>query len=285
MTGRKDHGRRNGGSRTQCVGLVYAGVLLLGSSFLSAQTANDFELRSPNGAIRVLVASRARLEWSVLDRGQQIIAPLPIAVCLKGGTLLGDTARIVSHVFEAIDTTFAALNYRKARVHDQCKQLTITCHNDYSVVFRAYDDGVAYRFTTRKNKAMVARNEDATFNFTGDHRAFVPYMRDFITKVPTMFDETVALEGKVGEYVAVARRKGDTWYVGAMSNWDPRELTLDMSFLGAGVHEAVVFEDGVNADRDATDYRKEVIRISGTDKVRVQLFAGGGWATRIGTLN
>jgi len=112
------------------------------------------------------------------------------------------------------------------------------------------------------------------------------YMRerectDFITRIPTTFDETVALDGKVGEYVALARRKGDTWYVGVMSNWKAREVTLDMSFLGTGVHDAEVFGDGVNADRDATDYRREVRGISSVDTLHIQLSSGGGWAARI----
>ena len=104
---------------------------------------------------------------------------------------------------------------------------------------------------------------------------------DFITKVPATFDETVALDGKVGEYAAIARKKGDTWFVGAMSNWTPRELTLDFSFLGAGSYQAVVFKDGINADREATDYKKEVIKISAGDKVKIQLAPGGGWVARI----
>ena len=101
---------------------------------------------------------------------------------------------------------------------------------------------------------------------------------DFIAKFPTTFDETVAIDGKVGEYVALARRKADTWYVGAMSNWDARELTLDFSFLPKGTYEAEVFRDGINADREATDYKKEVIKIDSRDKVKIQLSAGGGWA-------
>jgi len=108
---------------------------------------------------------------------------------------------------------------------------------------------------------------------------------DFITKVPFTFDETVALDGKVGEYAAIARKKGETWFVGAMSNWTPRELTLDFSFLGAGFYQAEVFKDGVNADREGTDYKKEVIKISKGDKVKIQLAPGGGWAARIEKLN
>jgi len=104
---------------------------------------------------------------------------------------------------------------------------------------------------------------------------------DFIAKIPTVFDETVALDGKVGEYVAIARKKGDTWYVGAMSNWDPRDITIDLSFLGTGNFEAEVFKDGINADRDATDYKKEIIKVAPHDKLTAHLSNGGGWAARI----
>ena len=108
---------------------------------------------------------------------------------------------------------------------------------------------------------------------------------DFITRVPTTFDATVALDGKVGEYVALARRKGDTWFVGSMSNWNARDLTFDFSFLGDGEYQAVVFKDGINADRDATDYKKEMIKISKDSKLNIHLAPGGGWAARIEKLN
>ncbi len=101
---------------------------------------------------------------------------------------------------------------------------------------------------------------------------------DFISKFPTTFEETVAIDGEVGEYVAIARRRSDTWYVGAMTNWNSRELTMDFSFLPKGSYEAVIFRDGVNADRDATDYKKEVVKIGSGDKLKVHLSNGGGWA-------
>ena len=104
---------------------------------------------------------------------------------------------------------------------------------------------------------------------------------DFITKVPTTFDETVSLDGKVGEYVALARRKGNTWYVGVMPNWNARDVTFDFSFLGAGNYEALVFKDGINADREATDYKWEVIKISAGDTLKISLAPGGGWAARM----
>lgn len=104
---------------------------------------------------------------------------------------------------------------------------------------------------------------------------------DFIAKVPTVFDETVALDGQVGEYVALARRKGDTWYVGAMTNWTPRALTIDLSFLGDGAFEAVIFQDGVNAHKDARDYKRIVRHVNATDRLDIQMKEGGGWTARI----
>ena len=106
---------------------------------------------------------------------------------------------------------------------------------------------------------------------------------DFIAKIPTIFDETVAMDGRVGEYAAIARRKAGTWYVGAMSNWDARELALDFSFLPKGTYEAEVFRDGINADRDATDYTKEVIKIDSGDKLKIS--PGGGWAAILRKVN
>ena len=101
---------------------------------------------------------------------------------------------------------------------------------------------------------------------------------DFMAKVPTTFNETIALDGKVGEYAAIARRKNDTWYVGAMSNWNARDITLDLSFLKNGNYEAEIFKDGINADRDATDYKREIIKLSPGQKLNIHLSNGGGWA-------
>jgi alpha-glucosidase len=103
---------------------------------------------------------------------------------------------------------------------------------------------------------------------------------DFIAAVPTTFDATVSLDGKVGEFVSVARQKGTTWYAGAMTNWDAREITIDLSFLGAGNYKATIFEDGVNADNDGTDYTKKVITVSAKDKLPIKMASGGGWAAR-----
>ncbi len=137
---------------------------------------------------------------------------------------------------------------------------------------------------TRCNQMAMYVMFEAPFQMLADNPTIYAKEQectDFIANVPTTTDETVALDGKLGEFAAIARKKGETWFVGAMSNWTQRELTLDFSFLGTGIYQAVVFKDGMNADRDATDYKKEVIKISSTDKLKIQLAPGGGWAARI----
>ncbi|MDX9794352.1 MAG: glycoside hydrolase family 97 catalytic domain-containing protein, partial [Kiritimatiellia bacterium] len=103
---------------------------------------------------------------------------------------------------------------------------------------------------------------------------------DFMVKVPTVWDETVGLLGAVDEYVAVARRKGEVWHLAVIGNWEPRELTLDLDFL-KGAYRAEIFADGINADRDATDYTREVRTVRGGTSLTVRLSSGGGWTARL----
>ena len=102
---------------------------------------------------------------------------------------------------------------------------------------------------------------------------------DFIASVPTVWDETVALDGKVGEYVIVARRSGDVWYIGGLTNWDARDVELDLNVLGAGGWNVEMFADGVNVEKNAKDYK--VVRTQNTDKLKVRMASGGGFAARL----
>lgn len=103
----------------------------------------------------------------------------------------------------------------------------------------------------------------------------------FIASVPTTWDETRALNGEIGKYVTIARKKGEDWYVGAITNWDKRKLELDLSFLGTENYQAEVFKDGINADAAAQDYKKEVITIPSDKKMNINLASGGGFVMRI----
>lgn len=102
----------------------------------------------------------------------------------------------------------------------------------------------------------------------------------FIASVPTTWDDTRVLDGRVGEYIAVARRSGDEWFVGALTDWTPRDLTLEIP-VGEGDYTVEIFRDGINADRAAQDYAREVVALPADRKLTASLQPGGGWAARI----
>lgn len=108
-----------------------------------------------------------------------------------------------------------------------------------------------------------------------------PESTRFIASIPTVFDQTVALGGKLGEYVAIARRRNQNWYIGAMTNWAPRDIQISLSFLGEGQFEAEIFRDGINADRDARDYKREVMKVNKNTVLDLRMLNGGGWAAII----
>ncbi|HVI46364.1 MAG TPA: glycoside hydrolase family 97 protein [Chitinophaga sp.] len=108
-----------------------------------------------------------------------------------------------------------------------------------------------------------------------------PACTAFITRIPTTWDRTIPLQGKVSEYLVVARKKDNRYYLGAATNWTPRDLMADLSFLPEGTHRITLFKDGINADRNATDYKTETITVSNKDSLRIHLAPGGGFAAII----
>ena len=108
-----------------------------------------------------------------------------------------------------------------------------------------------------------------------------PEAMEFLSAVPSVWDETRVLEAKIAEYVVVARRKGSDWYIGAMTNWTPRDLEIDLGFLGEGSLRMETYQDGVNAGRMASDYKLVKGPVKKDAKMKIHLAEGGGWAARI----
>ena len=113
------------------------------------------------------------------------------------------------------------------------------------------------------------------------------YMReqectDFIVSIPNKrIDETRVLQGKLGEFIVMARKVDSSWYIGGMTDWTSREIALDFGFLEKGEYEVVLFKDGVNADKQAEDYKKEVFTVSASFKKNIRMASGGGFAMTI----
>jgi alpha-glucosidase len=108
-----------------------------------------------------------------------------------------------------------------------------------------------------------------------------PEVMEFLGPVPTVWDETRVLRGKIGDYVVIARRHGADWYLGAMTDWTARELEIDLSFLPDGDFQMDQYQDGVNAARFGSDYRRVKSVVSKSSKVKIQMAPGGGWAAHL----
>lgn len=104
---------------------------------------------------------------------------------------------------------------------------------------------------------------------------------DFIVKIPVVWDDIKVLTGKVGDYLLLARRSGKEWFVGALTDWNSRNFDLDLSFLPAGNYEMDIFQDGINADNYASDYKHLKKDVKSGDIIQIKLAQGGGWVARI----
>ncbi len=144
--------------------------------------------------------------------------------------------------------------------------------NSASIGTRAYQLALFVIFESglqmlADNPTLYYRNEDCT---------------KFITDVPVTWDETRALEAKAGEYALIAKRKGNKWYIGGMTNNTERQLEISLDFLNAGTsYKMTSFEDGINAGRQAMDYRRKESHVKSGDKIQIKMARNGGFAAVI----
>ncbi len=157
-------------------------------------------------------------------------------------------------MLNATKTTFAPINHRPMALGTRCQQLAMY---------------VVY-------ESPLQMLSDSPSNYLRE-----PESMEFLAAVPTQWDESKALDGKIAEYVAIARRNGSDWYVGAMNNWTARELEIDFSFLPEGNFQMEAYQDGENADRMAGDYKLVKLQVNRATKLKIKLAPGGGWAARI----
>ena len=108
-----------------------------------------------------------------------------------------------------------------------------------------------------------------------------PQSLEFIAQIPTTWDESIAINGKVAEYVTLARRKGNDWYIGGITNWDERDMDIDLSFLPQGNYKVTLFTDGANAHKKGIDYKYKEFTINSTESLNLHLAPGGGFAAKL----
>jgi alpha-glucosidase len=108
------------------------------------------------------------------------------------------------------------------------------------------------------------------------------YLKDslctaFISRIPTTWDQTIAVDGKVSEYAVIARKNGDKWYISGMTNWSERTLKFNFDFLDNKTYDMDVLSDGINADKHASDYKISHTQTRKGQTTTMNLEKGGGW--------
>ena len=106
----------------------------------------------------------------------------------------------------------------------------------------------------------------------------------FVASIPTVWDETRVLQGEVGEYIVTARRKGDTWYIGGITNWTERDVEIDLKRLTDRAVNIELYTDGINAHRKGSDYKLSTLNFQ-LSTLKIHLASGGGFVARITTTN
>ena len=152
--------------------IVISLVALLAALSLQAK---DYTLLSPDGKIAVSISSGSSVSWSVSREGVTLLSPSELALVLEDGSVYGGAVRFKKAVRKSVNQTLDAPVFKRSRVQDSYNELTLKA-KDFDLVFRACDEGVAYRFITRK--AVTIKSETARFNFPGDHRSWVPYANE-----------------------------------------------------------------------------------------------------------
>ncbi|MBS1529671.1 MAG: glycoside hydrolase family 97 N-terminal domain-containing protein, partial [Bacteroidetes bacterium] len=165
---------------------------VLCTASVCAQSVKTFHVKSPDGKIDLTISAGKNIEWSVNHEDTQVVLPSEVSLALGDGTVLGTDVKVKDAKPASANNTINTPLYKKDKVTDNYNQLTLTFKGDYGLIFRAYNDGVAYRFFTAKPYSLTIDNEEANFNFKDDDKAFLPLVNDFRhhDKFNTSFEAT-----------------------------------------------------------------------------------------------
>lgn len=155
--------------------------------------------------------------------------------------------------------------------------------NATAKTFRPIGDKVMAMGTRAHQSAMFIVYESPIHIFSGNpsQGMLEPAFMKLLGSIPTVWDTTVVLDARLGEYVITARRSGDDWFIGGMCDWTARDFTFDLSFLSRGTYQATLLEDGINADRYPSDYRLIEKKLSDTDSLKIHMAPGGGFIIKL----
>jgi alpha-glucosidase len=149
--------------------------------------------------------------------------------------------------------------------------------------FRSAAENVMSLGTRTQQLAMFVVYESPIQFFSGNpsQGLLEPDFMKLLGSIPTVWDTTIVIDAKLGDYIVTARKKDNNWYIGAMNDLTPRELTVSLDFLDQQNYEAVICEDGVNAERHASDYRLYAKELKKNDAIQIKMAPGGGYVIRL----
>ena len=150
--------------------------LCVGSVSVSAQ--KTYQLESPDKKLQTVVTIGDDIRFSMTHEGSEVLASSPISMTLQNGVVLGEKPRVSKVMRGVADKSIPSPLYKKSEVQDVYNEVTFAFRGNYGLVFRAYNDGLAYRFTTKMKDSIVVVDEEAYFNFPVDYSAFAPYVNN-----------------------------------------------------------------------------------------------------------
>ena len=156
--------------------MILGAAALLCVTGAFAASVKNFSLLSPDGKVEVRSQVGQTVSWSLFVDGKEILAPSQLSMTLSDGTVWGEGSRFIKKFTRSVDKTEKALNYKKAEVRD-CFNEMMLCFKGFNIEFRAYDEGVGYRFVAKSDKPLTVKSEGAEFRFASDWNSFVPYVR------------------------------------------------------------------------------------------------------------
>ncbi len=150
---------------------------LLFSYSMTSVAQKQFTLKAPNGKLEAKVIVDKTIQYSISHDGDLMLAESQISMTMTDGSTFGIAPKLSGSATKRVNQTINATIYKRSEIKDNYNELTLKFKGDYNIIFRAYNDGIAYRFISTSKKPFIVENEQAEFNFPNDWKTYVPYVR------------------------------------------------------------------------------------------------------------
>ena len=178
-------------------------IVMIGVLWANAMAAKSFELKSPSGEVSVTVDIGEQIRYSVYGGGKPLLTDSSLALCLREGTL-GDKPHLTGHKASPVNRTFRPIvAFKFEEIRDRCNMLRLDFRGGWAVEFRAYDDGMAYRFVTALGHDIEVLSEKVAIRFPDDYTAVVQQPGGFKTAYEEPYSLIVTNGWKPGDPMSV----------------------------------------------------------------------------------